>query len=206
MLNGKDSENPVNSPPENSDFELNNSYHKELRLPKLKSGSMRLEEGHRRDCSSGDPVCNLEYSKNTELPKLPAQEYIDNFRRDAAEFEQRLSLSIGRVNSDRKLWNGRTKESILPKIDEKASRLLTSADKLLIKDDHFRLPKLQHKNEVQDGVETVHKKKRKARNDKQKKASNQDTRRSMSHSERKAAAQKEQAKWSKITMQSNTYI
>lgn len=212
MLDGK--KRVVNAgPTEKSGFEVHNSLKKELKLPKLRSGSMRQEGGNRgKHYKSRDPVSkNSEFStENTELPELPAQHYIDNFRRDAAEFERRLSLGFSRANTDRRMSKaGRTRDSLLPKIDEKMTvfpAISTTQDKPLPKDDHIHLPKLK---EAHDGVEIMSRKKRKpARNEEPKKpTARHDAKRStMSHSERKAAAQREHAKWCRKTMQSDFYI
>lgn len=168
----------------------------QFRLPKLKSGPTATD--------IEDASAKLEFwGKNTELPKLPAQEYIDNFRRDAADFERNL-IGIGRGNPERRLLKGKPRElGVLPRIDERSSLLTTNTDKLLAKDEHFRLPKLQQKRE-DCFIESSSKKKRKTRNNGEMKK--QEYRRSMSHSERKAVAQKEQAKWCKMTFQSNAYI
>ena len=214
MLDGKKRGNVVNagSLTEKSGFEVHNSLKKELRLPKLRSSSMRQERNYRgKQFKSRDPVSkNSEFStENTELPQLPAQHYIDNFRRDAAEFERKLSVGFSRANTDKRMFKaGRTRDSLLPKIDEKMTVFATPStthDKPLSKDDHIRLPKLK---ETHDSVEILSRKKRKqARSEEVKRTTRQDAKRStMSHSERKAAAQREHAKWCRKTMQSDFYI
>lgn len=210
MLDGKKRGNVENagSLTEKSGFEVHNSLKKELRLPKLRSGSMRQERDYRmKHFKSRDPVSKnqSEFStENTELPQLPAQHYIDNFRRDAAEFERKLSVGFSRANTDRRMFKaGRTRDSLLPKIDEKITVFATpntTHDKPPSKDDHIRLPKLK---ETPDSVAILSRKKRKqARSEEVKKTK----RSTMSHSERKAAAQREHAKWCRKTMQSDFYI
>ena len=192
-LNGVSVNEQTNLENNESNYDLSQTA---FRLPKLKSGQATVEVE--------DNSARLEFSmKNTELPKLPAQDYIDNFRRDAAEFERSM-IGIGRGNVERRLLKGRQREaSLLPRIDERGSlQLTTNTDKLLTKDEHFRLPKLQQKRD-DSSLESQSKRKRKTRNNSETKKN--DSKRSMSHSERKAAAQREQAKWCKMTFQSNAY-
>lgn len=186
-------ENTVNGLSDKSSIESHDSSQKELKLPKLKSGPIA---GDVED----DSTPRLEFSKNMELPKLPAQEYIDSFRRDAAEFERSL-MGIGRGNAERRLLKGKPRQSLLPRIDERSTLFTANTDKLT-KEEHFRLPRLQQKRE--DCSMESCKKKRKIRNCEPRK--HETSKRSMSHSERKAAAQKEQAKWCKMTLQSNAYV
>lgn len=199
MLNEKSTNTAANGVSEKPSLENNESNYDlsqtQFRLPKLKSGQAPSEVE--------DTTAKLEFSgKNTELPKLPAQEYIDNFRRDAAEFERSL-IGMGRGNAERRLLKGKPRElSLLPRIDERSSLFTGNTNKLLPKDDHFRLPKLQQKRE-DSSLEFQSKKKRKTRNNSETKK--YDPKRSMSHTERKVAIQKEQAKWCKMTFQSNAY-
>ena len=198
MLNEK-SDNIPNGLGEKSSVESTEStYDKsktQFRLPKLKSGQCAEIE---------DTTTKLEFSgKNTELPKLPAQEYIDNFRRDAADFERSL-IGIGRGNGEKRLLKAKPRElGMLPRIDERSPLFTANTDKLLTKDEHLRLPKLlQQKKEDSSAMESSKKKRKTRSNSETKKC---DSKRSLSHSERKAAAQKEQAKWCKMTFQSNSY-
>lgn len=160
-----------------------------FRLPKLKTAAIE------------DNTPRLEFSgKNTELPKLPAQEYIDNFRRDAAEFERSL-IGIGRGKTERRLFKGKPRDlGLLPRIDERGQTLFTTTntDKIQTKDEYFRLPQLQQKRE-DSSFESQSKKKRKTRNTCESKK--HESKRSMSH---KTAMQKE-AKWCRMTFQSNVY-
>ena len=201
MLNGEKSEDTVNGFDEKPSVEKQ-TLSKEMsqtsfKLPKLKSGQTSMEVIE--DTASA----KLEFSgKNTELPKLPAQEYIDNFRRDAAEFERSL-VGIGRGNAERRLLQGKPRQlSLLPRIDERISLPTTSTERFLSKDEHFRLPKLHQKRD-DSSLEFQSRRKRKTRNNSETKK--HDFKRSVNHSERKAAAQKEQAKWCKMTFQSNAY-
>ena len=200
MLNGEKSENIANRFDEKPSVEKQ-TLNKEMpetsiKLPKLKSGPTSTEVIE-------DTAAKLEFSgKNTELPKLPAQEYIDNFRRGAAEFERSL-VGIGRGNAEGRLLKWKPREhSLLPRIDERISLPTTNAERFLSKDEHFRLPKLHQKRDG-SSLELQSRRKRKTRNSSETKRPN--FKRSMSHSERKPAAQKEQAKWCKMTFQSNTY-
>ena len=169
-----------------------------FRLPKLKPG---------QNCAEVEDTvaAKLEFTgKNTELPKLPAQEYIDNFRKDAAEFERSV-IGIGRGNVERRSLKAKPREmSLLPRIDERGALCTANADRILSKDENqFRLPKLRQKRD--DGsLELQSRRKRKTRLNNSE-AKKHDFKRSMSHSERKAAAQREQAKWCKMTFQSDAY-
>lgn len=198
MLNEK-SENIPNGLSEKSSMEsTESSYDRsktQFRLPKLKSGQTAAEVE--------DTTAKLEFSgRNTELPKLPAQEYIDNFRRDAADFERSL-IGIGRGNGERRLLMAKPRElGMLPRIDERSALFTANTDKLLTRDEHLRLPKLQQKREDSSVMESSKKKRKTRSNSETKKC---DSKRSMSHNERKAVAQKEQAKWCKMTFQSNSY-
>ncbi len=198
MLNEK-SENTANGLTEKPSTESQPSNYDisqtPFRLPKLTSTQTTTEVE--------DTAAKLEFSGgNTELPKLPVQEYIDHFRRDAAEFERCL-IGIGRGNAERRSLKGKPRElGLLPRIDERNSLFTTNTDKLLTRDEHFRLPRLQQKRE-DSALEVQSKRKRKTRSSSESKK--YDSKRSMSHSERKAASQKEQAKWCKMTFQSNAY-
>ena len=199
MLNEKSPENIPNGLGEKVSEESTESSYDisktQFRLPKLKLGQTTADVE--------DTTPKLEFSgKNTELPKLPAQEYIDNFRRDAADFERSLT-GIGRGNAEKRLLKAKPREiDLLPRIDERGALFAANMDKHVVRDEHLRLPKLQQKREDSFAMESIKKKRKTKSNSETKKW---DSKRSISHSERKAAAQREQAKWCKMTFQSNSY-
>lgn len=179
-----------------NETDSNRNEDTKFKLPKLKAEQLGVE-------NENIPY-RLKFStKNTELPKLPAQEYIDNFRREASVFECNL---VGNVceNFERRQIKRKTQElRLLPRINENSSLLTANIDRL-VENDQFRFPKIQKTKEDGRFTDSRSKKKRKLKNYHENSTKNVSRRKSVENNGKQAAL-KAQTKWCNMTFQSNIY-